>query len=129
MINVVCAVIQDDDGRVMACQRSEHQSHAGKWEFPGGKVETGEDPRDALRREIREELGCEIEVGDRLPEVKHDYGDVAICLIPFVCRLGEGAEPVPHEHAAVRWLEEGDFPSLDWAEADIPIWRHWIGGQ
>jgi len=123
MVHVVCAVIQDGAGRVLACQRGAAQSHAGKWEFPGGKVEAGELESEALKREIVEELGCEIEVGVALSPVLHRYPDFTIRLQPFLCRLCDGQQPQAQEHAELRWVALTDCGQLDWAEADVPIWR------
>lgn len=123
MINVVCAVIHDEQGRMLACQRSSDQSMAGKWEFPGGKVEAGEDEAQALIREMEEELACKIQVGDRLSPVEHDYPDFSIRLIPYRCHIVENAPLKLLEHAAIRWLMPEQCALLDWAEADIPIWQ------
>ena len=106
----------------MVARRPPHKHLAGKWEFPGGKVEVGESPAAALTREIREELGCEIEVGRALPRFTHTYGTVTIELIPFICRLAPGsAEPHPHEHTAVLWQEPDGLRALDLAAADRPV--------
>ena len=128
MINVVCAVIRDDVGRVFACRRPEGKSLAGKWEFPGGKVEEGEKDVDALKREIAEELGCRIHVGEPIKEVLHDYDDFSIRLLAFQCRLlSENVRPL--EHAEVRWVELEVCPSLDWADADVPVWQALLDEQ
>ena len=122
MINVVCAVLEDSQGRLLVCQRPEGKALAGKWEFPGGKVEPDELAPEALRREVFEELGCVVRVGRPLPEVEHHYPEFSIRLMPFLCELEKG-EPVAHEHAELRWLKYADLPMLDWAEADVPIWQ------
>lgn len=113
---------------MLACQRSADQSHAGKWEFPGGKVEPGEEAAEALVREIREELGCAIGVGASLPPVEHSYPSVTIRLMPYRCTLAEGDEPNALEHAALRWIPLNECSELDWAEADIPIWAGLLNG-
>ena len=122
MINVVCAVIQDEQGRLLACQRPEGKALAGKWEFPGGKIEAGEDPESALFREIEEELGCVIEVGKALPVVECDYTEFSIRLHPFLAKIIERT-PQPLEHSQLLWVGLRSCPELDWAEADIPIWK------
>jgi len=127
MINVVCAVIQDECGRVLACQRGVAQSHAGKWEFPGGKIEAGEEAREALKREIVEELDCQIEVGEALPVVEHRYPNFTIKLQPFLCQLNAENLPQALEHAELRWVTLAECERLDWAEADIPIWSAGLG--
>ena len=103
-------------------QRPPGKAHGRKWEFPGGKLEPGEEPAGALQREIREELGVEIEVGALLPATTHDYGSFAIRLVPFLCRLVPGTgEPHPHEHTAVRWCKPDEIDALDLAAADRPV--------
>lgn len=87
------------------------------WEFPGGKVEEGESEVDCIVREIREELGVEIRVGDVLASCRHDYGDKVILLIPFRAELVSG-RPVLHEHAALFWGSPAEIAGLDLAPAD-----------
>ena len=123
-IPVVAAVIEDTTGRVLVAQRPAHKHLGLKWEFPGGKVEPGEPPATALARELREELGIEIEIIRALPTFTHDYGTVVIAMIPFVCRLAPGSPaPHPHEHVAVRWVAPALLDSLDLAAADWPVVR------
>ena len=118
---MVAAVIERD-GRVLVAQRPPHKHLALKWEFPGGKVEPGEEPAAALVREIEEELGCEITIGLALPRCTHAYAAMTIELIPFYCQLAPGsAEPHPHEHAAVRWVTPAELKTLDLAAADWPV--------
>jgi 8-oxo-dGTP diphosphatase len=106
------------DGRVLAARRTFPLEAAGRWEFPGGKVEPGETPETALVREIAEELGCTVEVGAWLP------GAVAIgvrhTLTVARVRIVDG-EPVPHEHDAVRWLGPDELDDVDWLDADRPF--------
>lgn len=122
MINVVCAVIEDADGRVLVCRRPEGKMLAGMWEFPGGKVESGEEPMDALRREVLEELNCRVEVREVLPAVVHDYPEFTIHLIPYRCEALQGI-PEPLEHDEIRWVRPEECGQLEWAEADVPIWQ------
>ena len=120
-IPVVCALIIRGD-RVLIAQRPAGKHLALKWEFPGGKVEPGEESADALVREIREELGCEVAVTEALPSVVHRYERGEIELIPFICKLAIGSsEPHPHEHTAVEWPRVSDLRSYDLAEADLPV--------
>ena len=121
-IAVVCAAIVDRDGRVLLAQRPAHKHLGFKWEFPGGKVETGESPEQALVREIREELGCDIFIRRALPHFTHDYGTVVIEMIPFVCELAP-TSPTPHahEHAALAWVTVDALPTYDLAPADWPV--------
>lgn len=125
MIDVVCGLIEDGVGRVLACRRAEGRL-AGMWEFPGGKLEEGEDALQALVRELREELGVEVECGKAMMPVEHDYGDLAIRLIPLRCRIVSG-EPHPHEHDAIRWVGPGEVGELSWAAADVPVVAEWVG--
>lgn len=127
-IDVVGAVILDQ-GHVLCVQRGPHGSLAGKWEFPGGKIEPGEDARAALIREIREELECEIAVGDEVTTTSHEYEFGIVNLTTYYCRLVTGT-PTLVEHADQAWVEPNALHSLDWAAADIPavalIQRHLI---
>lgn len=118
---VVCAILVRN-GRVLLARRPAGKHLALKWEFPGGKVEPEEPPVAALIREIREELGCEIEVIEPLPSSRHDYERGTIDLLPFVCRLAGGSsEPHPHEHVAIDWVEPADLLKHDLAPADVPV--------
>jgi 8-oxo-dGTP diphosphatase len=109
------------DGRVLAARRTTPAEAAGRWEFPGGKVEPGETPDEALVREVVEELGCTVDVVRWLPE------RVAIgtrhVLTVAVARLVSG-EPVPSEHDRVRWLAAAELGDVDWLEPDRPFLPH-----
>jgi 8-oxo-dGTP diphosphatase len=119
---VVCAVIEDGRGQVLVAQRPAHKHLGLKWEFAGGKVEPGETPEAALVREIHEELGCLVTLRRALPRFTHDYGTVAIEMIPFVCTLAPGSPaPHPQEHVAIRWVTLPELKSLDLAPADWPV--------
>ena len=121
VIPVVCALIERD-GLMLMAQRPPHKHLGLKWEFPGGKIEPGESAEAALHREIREELGCAIEILRALPRTTHAYEKIAIEMIPFVARLAEGsAEPVAHEHVALRWIKPSELSKLDLPAADDPI--------
>ena len=89
------------------------------WEFPGGKIEADETPRQALAREIEEELACEIEVGDEVTTTTYDYDFGIVTLTTFYCRLISGT-PTLTDHSEVRWLKPGELDSLEWAPADVP---------
>lgn len=107
-----------DGGRVLAARRTTPEHARGLWELPGGKVEPDEDPDEAIVREIREELGCEIAVVDHLTgeqPVKDGY-----TLRVAVAALVSG-EPVPHEHDAIRWLAADELDVVTWLEPDVPF--------
>lgn len=118
LIDVVGAVIIRDE-RVLCVQRGPDGTLPGMWEFPGGKIESGETPREALQREITEELLCSVSVGDQLEVTSYEYDFGTVKLTTFLCELVEG-EPKLTEHAAQAWLTASELESLDWAPADIP---------
>ena len=126
-IEVACAIIEKD-GLILAAQRSETMSLPLKWEFPGGKLEPGEDAGACLHRELREELGVDIRIHRRLQPADWQYPDFAVRLHPFVCTLA-GFELHAHEHKAIRWVSPQELPTLDWAEADFPVIREYLGGR
>lgn len=117
-INVVGAVIKHE-GRILCAQRGPTGSLPGMWEFPGGKIEPGETPREALEREISEELRCLVTVGDRVTTTDHEYDFGIVSLTTFYCDLISGA-PALTEHKEVRWLPPSELGSLTWAPADVP---------
>ena len=116
---VVAAVVRDGD-RVLACRRAPGKDAAGRWEFPGGKVESGESPEAALGREIAEELGVRIHVGALLDRtVTARAGGRAIDLACFDCRLDGDAPVASTDHDELRWMPVERLGELDWAEADL----------
>ena len=125
MIIVTCAIIEKDS-KILCAQRSEFMHLPLKWEFPGGKVDGNEDPEECLKREIREELGIEISIIERLVSNKHTYPDQKpFELIPFRCSL-VGGKLDAKEHKLVKWLKRAELKELDWAEADIPVLHHYL---
>lgn len=118
-LHVACALIVDNH-KVLAAQRSEAMSLPLKWEFPGGKIEAGEGPVDCLRRELMEELGITVAIGDGLPHATHHYADFTVTLYPFVCRISGGSINL-HEHRDMIWIEPQRMAELDFAEADLPV--------
>lgn len=117
-INVVGAVIVKD-GLILCAQRGLNGSLGGMWEFPGGKIEAGETARDALIREIDEELGCEITVTDEVTTTTYEYDFAVVSLTTFWCELVAG-EPTLNEHADMRWIAAADLDEIAWAPADLP---------
>lgn len=120
-IDVVGAIIESK-GTILCAQRGSTGHLAGMWEFPGGKVEQSESPRQALEREISEELACEVTVGDELTTTRHEYDFAVITLTTFWCTLIRGI-PALSEHAAISWLPATELRNLDWAPADLPAVR------
>lgn len=117
-INVVAAVIMKE-GRVFATQRGYGEFKDG-WEFPGGKVEAGESPEEALRREIREELEVEVNVDDLIDTIEYDYPAFHLSMKCYACTIAGGS---PHllEHEAARWLSADQLDSVAWLPADITL--------
>lgn len=95
-----------------------------KWEFPGGKIEQGENAKACLKRELFEELGVDIKILEALPPTTHSYSEKSVQLLPFRCNI-IGGEIVLREHKQVVWLPLEKLENLDWAEADIPIVKHY----
>jgi 8-oxo-dGTP diphosphatase len=118
-IEVVAAVITDVQGRIFATQRG-YGEWKDWWEFPGGKIEAGETPQQALRREIREELDAEIEVGELLRTIDYDYPAFHLTMHCFRCRLANGHLTLL-EHEAAKWLASNELASVQWLPADEGI--------
>ena len=118
-IEVVAAVIFDAQGRIFATQRG-YGEWKDWWEFPGGKIEPGEMPQQALRREIREELDAVIEVGELLRTIDYDYPTFHLTMHCFKCRLANGHLTLL-EHEAAKWLKPSDLQSVRWLPADEEI--------
>ena len=118
-IHVVGAVIYNEHGEILCALRSPTMSQPNCWEFPGGKVEDGEALPAALQREIMEELGCAIEVFEKIVSIKHQYESYIVHLHTFWARIVTG---YPHtaEHAELRWVPRDELVTLNWAPADIP---------
>ena len=118
-LHVTCAIIERN-GVVLAAQRSAIMSQPLKWEFPGGKIDPGETPEECLIREILEEMGIRVHVGESLPSSTHQYPALTVTLYPFICSI-ESGEIILHEHSAMSWLPPSELHTLDWAEADLPV--------
>ena len=114
-INVVAAIIKEND-KIFVTQRG-YGEFAGGWEFPGGKIEEGETPQQALVREIKEELDIKISVGELLDIVEYDYPTFHLSMMCFWATIQEG-ELVLKEHMAAKWLKKDELGTVDWVSAD-----------
>lgn len=117
-IRVVAAIILDDD-KVFATQRGYGEFKDG-WEFPGGKIDKGETPEEALVREIKEELDTEIEVINLLDTIEYDYPNFHLSMDCFICKNRSGTL-VLKEHEAAKWLTKEELYSVDWLPADLGL--------
>lgn len=117
-IRVVAAVIRKDD-KIFATQRGYGELKGG-WEFPGGKIEDGETPQEALKREIEEELDTEISVGELIDTIEYDYPNFHLSMDCFWCEIVEG-RLVLKEHEAARWLDRKTIDDVEWLPADVTL--------
>ncbi|MGF9853122.1 (deoxy)nucleoside triphosphate pyrophosphohydrolase [Bacillus paramobilis] len=118
-VSVVGAVIFNERNEVLCALRSPKMSLPNYWEFPGGKINEGEMPQDALIREIKEELGCLITVGEKIEEVDHEYENIIVHLATYKAYIESGI-PNALEHADLKWVQVKKLLELKWAPADIP---------
>jgi 8-oxo-dGTP diphosphatase len=120
MKRVVAALIMQD-GKILVCQRTRHQTMPLKWEFPGGKIEEGEQPRDALRRELEEELGIDARIGEEVARIRHQYkGGGTVELRFYVVHQYKG-EIENRIFRDVRWAKRSELSSYDFLEADVEL--------
>lgn len=117
-VRVVAAVIRKDD-KIFATQRGYGEFKDG-WEFPGGKIEEGETPEQALAREIKEELDTEIQVGKLIDTIEYDYPKFHLSMDCFWCEIMQGGLELK-EHEAARWLSKEELYSVDWLPADVGV--------
>ena len=115
----VAAAIIVDDGKIFVTQRA-HGEFKDGWEFPGGKIEQGETPQQAAKREVMEELDTEIEVGELFDTVEYDYPDFHLTMHCFLCTVKSG-DLVLKEHQDAKWLTRESLNSVDWLPADIGL--------
>ncbi|UOK49042.1 (deoxy)nucleoside triphosphate pyrophosphohydrolase (plasmid) [Bacillus tropicus] len=118
-VSVVGAVIFNERNEVLCALRSPKMSLPNYWEFPGGKINEGEMPQEALIREIKEELGCLISVGEKIEEVDHEYENIIVHLATYKAYIESGV-PKALEHADLKWVQVKKLLELKWAPADIP---------
>ncbi|MEW9095251.1 MAG: (deoxy)nucleoside triphosphate pyrophosphohydrolase [Clostridiaceae bacterium] len=119
LIKVVGAIIENEHEEVLCALRSTKMTLPNLWEFPGGKIENGESISDAIIREIKEELKCDIEFIDEFNDNTHEYENFIVNLITLKCRIIDG-NPVANEHDKLIWMPKKNLLSLKWAPADIP---------
>ncbi|WP_334145947.1 (deoxy)nucleoside triphosphate pyrophosphohydrolase [Muricomes intestini] len=117
-VRVVAAVIETD-GKIFATQRG-YGDLKGGWEFPGGKIEAGETPQQALKREVMEELDAEVSVGDLIDTIEYDYPTFHLSMDCFWCKIISG-DLVLKEHEAAKWLSKDRLESVEWLPADITL--------
>ena len=120
---IVTAGVIIQEGKVLVAQRKENAPHGLLWEFPGGKVKEGDEPREALRRELKEELDIEAEVGKIFDAVFHPYPEYPILLLVYCCRIVKGA-PKPLGSLRLKWVGLREMERLDMPPADAPIRKH-----
>ena len=118
MVTITAAVIEKN-GRILIAKRKAGMRLGGLWEFPGGKMEPGENPRECLRRELQEELGIEAEIGDLLVSHIHEYPHGTILLLSYRARHLNGDFDL-RDHDEVAWVEPNEFGRFDIAPADLP---------
>lgn len=118
-LKVVAAIIENEYNEVLCALRSPQMTLPNMWEFPGGKVESGESLNDAIEREIMEELDCKIKALDVFHDNTHEYENVIVNLICIRCNIVEGL-PTSNEHSELIWFRRENLESLRWAPADIP---------
>ncbi|HWU47694.1 MAG TPA: (deoxy)nucleoside triphosphate pyrophosphohydrolase [Humibacter sp.] len=127
ILHVVAAVIVRN-GCVLACRRNLNLSAGGLWEFPGGKVEPGESPSEALAREVREELDVDVEIGELIHRGMTPVGAVGVDLSSYAVRLTDAVPTASTDHDRLRWLKREELNSVEWAQPDRPVvdvLAHW----
>lgn len=120
MKQVVAALIVKD-GKILVCQRTKHQVMPLKWEFPGGKIEEGEHPREALRRELEEELGIDARIGKEVAHLRHTYKNGSIVELRFYLVREYRGELENRIFRDVQWAERKQLPNYDFLEADLGL--------
>ena len=125
----VAAALILQDGKLLICQRTRHQPMPLKWEFPGGKIEHGEQPTDALRRELDEELGIDASVGDELARFKHIYKNGGAVELRFFLVRDYAGQVENRIFKDVRWVAPAELPSYDFLEADVTLVNDLAAGK
>ncbi len=117
------------DEKILVCQRTRHQTMPLKWEFPGGKIEPGEQPRDALHRELEEELGIDATIAEEVARIRHDYKNGAAVELRFYTVREYKGEIENRIFKDMRWALRSELPSLDFLEADLGLVRNLVEGS
>jgi len=128
MKRVVAGLIVKD-GKLLVCQRTRHQTMPLKWEFPGGKIEEGEQPRYALRRELEEELGILATVGDEVRRIQHEYPTGGMVELRFFIVREYQREIENRIFRDMQWAEPKDLPAYDFLEADLTLVKELAAGK
>src|SRR5215472_14333957 len=128
MKRVVAALIVKD-GKILVCQRTKHQTMPLKWEFPGGKIEEGEQPRAALHRELEEELGIDAEVGSEVARIVHEYPNGGAVELRFYEVQKYKGEIENRIFRDLRWVKRSELPKLDFLEADLGLVKNLAAGK
>jgi 8-oxo-dGTP diphosphatase len=128
MKRVVAALITQD-GKLLVCQRTRHQTMPLKWEFPGGKIEEGEQPRDALRRELEEELGIHATIGDEVARIRHEYPNGGMVELRFYLVREFAGEIENRIFRDMQWADPKNLGGFDFLEADLTLVRDLAAGK
>jgi 8-oxo-dGTP diphosphatase len=128
MKRVVAGLIVQD-GKILVCQRTRHQTMPLKWEFPGGKIEEGEQPRDALHRELEEELGIDAHIGEEVSRIRHEYPNGTSVELRFFVVREYGSQLENRIFREIRWAAAKELHSFDFLEADLTLVNDLAGGK
>ncbi len=128
MKRVVAGLIVNQ-GKLLVCQRTRHQTMPLKWEFPGGKIEEGEQPRSALRRELEEELGILATIGDEVKRIQHEYPNGGMVELRFFIVREYQREIENRIFRDIQWADPNDLPAYDFLEADLTLVRDLAAGK
>ena len=128
MKQVVAALIVRDE-KLLVCQRTRHQTMPLKWEFPGGKIEDGEQPRDALRRELEEELGIDAQIGEEVARLRHEYPNGGAVELRFYLVREYSGQIENRIFRDIQWARRSELPTFDFLEADLTLVQDLASGK
>ncbi len=129
VVKQVVAGLIFKDGKVLVCQRTRHQTMPLKWEFPGGKIEEGEQPRDALRRELEEELGITAQIGEEVSRLRHEYRGGGAVELRFYAVHSFAGTLENRIFKDIQWAQLTELPSFDFLEADLNLVQSLADGK